>query len=205
MTVTWGSPYPSDTGGSLSDGNLLFSYNGSGSTATSIATTGFSAGTYYYEIQPVFTSQYDGVFGWADTAADQYGSSLNNVEIVFDGQIKFNGSVLATLSISTGDWLGIAIDLTNELIWVKDITQAGNWNNSGTANPSTATGGLPLSGLTNLPWYPGIAFNSSHSGETALANFGATSFQGTLPSGFTAVGGSVTVPTAIIGLASAVW
>lgn len=62
-------------------------------------------------------------------------------------------------------------------IWFRQNN--GNWNNSGTANPTTNTGGYPLTGLQSAMIPFGIADNNG-----ITFNFGASSFAHTVPSGF---------------------
>jgi hypothetical protein len=74
--------------------------------------------------------------------------SNNSVGWTHDGFIFLNGSSLGTVdAYSTGDVGWIAVDILNSLIWV--LKNSGNWNASGTANPSTGTGGISFSGINS--------------------------------------------------------
>jgi len=75
----------------------------------------------------------------------------------------------------------VAVDLGGKLIWFRSGA-AGNWNNSGTANPATGTGGLNITVLGT----PLFALAGTSSSAQLIANFGATAFTGAVPSGFTA-------------------
>lgn len=83
-----------------------------------------------------------------------------------------------------GDVIGIAIDLTNGRAWWRKNT--GLWvGTSGTPDPATNTNGFDISHLTsnNCRVYPAV--NLSGSAAKFTANFGASAFTGTVPSGFT--------------------
>lgn len=84
-----------------------------------------------------------------------------------------------------GDVIGMAIDLDNSLLWFN--TNGGAWvGTSGTPNPATGTGGFSISGFNPAlaRVYPGV--NLSGSAAQFTANFGASAFAGTVPSGFAA-------------------
>lgn len=87
------------------------------------------------------------------------------------------GTIIAT------DVIGIAVDMTHSKVWFKNITQAGNWNGSGTANPATNTGGIAITATPLVPFFGWGGGGST--GQAMTANF-AGPFLGTLPSGFTA-------------------
>ena len=53
-----------------------------------------------------------------------------------------------------------------------------------TANPATGTGGYNIAALS-LPLYPYTGWSSNAAGQVITANFGATTFSGLVPSGFT--------------------
>jgi hypothetical protein len=89
---------------------------------------------------------------------------------------------------SAGDVIGVAIDAVNETCWFR--MNGGQWlGNSGvnsTANPATNTQGIDISATFAIGRvYPGVQFVDG-STNSVTANFGASSFAGTVPSGFTA-------------------
>lgn len=84
-------------------------------------------------------------------------------------------------SFTTGSVLIIEIDIAANLVWF--AVGAGNWNNNGSANPATGTGGitgLNLSTLVNL----GVFFNSQAANDAATLNTGTSAFTRTPSSGF---------------------
>jgi hypothetical protein len=76
---------------------------------------------------------------------------------------------------------GIAVDLDNRKIWFRKAP-AGNWNNSGTADPATNAGGVTIPAGTMVPF---VTFGAAAAGFVWTANFGASTFTGAVPSGFT--------------------
>lgn len=103
-----------------------------------------------------------------------------------DGFIRINGAIQASVgTFASGDVAGIAFDLgvSPARAWFR--RNNGTWNNSGTADPATNTGGYDISAM-----FPSNAAFASVSTSTstsiaATANFGATAFAFTAPSGFT--------------------
>ena len=86
------------------------------------------------------------------------------------------------VALPAGTVVGIAVDFTNHLIWFR-MAPSGNWNGSGTANPATGVGGITFSTGAMVPF---VTFGGSGgaAGNVITANFGASSFTGTVPSGF---------------------
>ncbi len=93
-------------------------------------------------------------------------------------------SILATngnTDFSAGDTIGIAADLVNYKLYVKNITTAGDWNNDAGANPATGTNGLDISTLAPAPFF--LAVNIETSGDSATLNAGNSAFAGAIPAG----------------------
>lgn len=88
-----------------------------------------------------------------------------------------NLTMPANISTSNGDY-EIAYDLDANLLWVR--AAGGEWNNSGSADPATGTGGLDISGRGAAAAHVmGLMPNNT----TASSTFAT----GTAPSGFTAL------------------
>lgn len=81
----------------------------------------------------------------------------------------------------SGQTLCIAIDFAHNTGWLR--VNGGNWNNSGSADPATNTGGVDISAITA----DGLLLTAmlTQSGETCTLNAGASAFAFTMPSGFT--------------------
>jgi hypothetical protein len=89
-----------------------------------------------------------------------------------DAGISFGGRAI-------GDRWGIAIDFNAHLTWFRK--NGGTWNVSGTANPATGTGGIAFTAGAYAPF---VRFPNAITGEVFTANFGATAYTDTVPSGF---------------------
>lgn len=174
----------------LSGGNLTAADNGvtfvnlAGRGDTSVA----SGQKRYWEV--TITSGPPGGMGvgianssktWAN---DSYlGLETNSIGYFGDGNVWYNNASAATLAtVAAGDVVCVALDAGNKIWWRKN---GGNWNNSGTDNPATNTGGVTLAGGLTGTVYAG--YNVRNEGTTGqlTANFGATAFAFTPPSGFT--------------------
>jgi hypothetical protein len=177
----------------LSNANLTLTV--SSGEGSALSTTSLSTGKVYFEV----TWNTPGS-GSADTAVGIANSSfrtakepgyddggnaigaLNNNEIAINSSSKGNWSI-----VSANDVTAFAVDLGNTLFWAKDITESGNWNANGSANPATGVGGITFSSLGAGPFFVAIGAFPSGTGQLTV-NFGATSFTGTVPSGFSAWG-----------------
>jgi uncharacterized protein YmfQ (DUF2313 family) len=92
-----------------------------------------------------------------------------------------------TVASTAGDVVGMAINFntTPPTAWISDAamrSQGATYNNSGTADPATNTGGIPLTGLGGGPYY--AVFNDDIGGASVTVNFGASAFNQTVPSGY---------------------
>lgn len=101
-----------------------------------------------------------------------------------------NGNLTVTAGGTQQLTLGFALDFTHSKVWFYN-PNAGNWNNSGTANPATNTGGLAL-GPTG-PLTP--AYAPHDTGEQATINGGTAAFVNPIPSGFTPLDTAVSATT----------
>jgi len=97
-----------------------------------------------------------------------------------NGIISLNGNSLVAMgAFVANDVVGIAIDLGAHLFWARK--NAGNFNNSGTANPATATGGLAF---TADSYAPAVAWFSNAVNDAYTMNVGATAYANAAPAGF---------------------
>jgi hypothetical protein len=95
-----------------------------------------------------------------------------------------------------GTVVQIAIDLTNKLIWAR-TDRSTNWNNSGTADPATGTGGKSYT--TTGALFPACSLIDATGLNFVYLNAGAFPFAGSIPSGFTAWDIAATTGTGIGG------
>lgn len=119
-----------------------------------------------------------------DAVNNNPGSSENKgVTHSKDGTVNRNGSLQATWATwTTGDILCWAVDTVNYRLWVRK--GAGNWNNSGAADPATNTGGLDISALNIAANRVLITPSFTNSGSQITLNAGQSAFSQTKPSGF---------------------
>lgn len=194
-TATWDPA--TATAVTLSGGNLVGTNTGTTSAdqgAKVASASGKTSGKYYFEV--TFTSALSAQasnlgFGVGTTASTYTGMGNNATTGTVDyigGSIYSNGSsaVASGGGWATGQTLGIAVDLDNRKFWSHLASPPGNWNvsGSGTANPATNVGGVTIPSGTMVPF---IIFGGSGgvANNILTANFGATPFIGTVPSGFT--------------------
>lgn len=152
------------------------------------STYGPAAGKYYFEATfDEFSGSFVGV-GLGDSTASVgnfYGVNEHGIIMINNGEVYANGALITTLASATeGQVVGIAFDIDAELVWFR--TEAGNWNNSGTADPTTGTGGIAFGTLMGGVTFPGVGVQTSPS-DQVTANFGPT-FAHTPPTGYGIVG-----------------
>lgn len=170
----------------LSNNNLTATHTTANANSGARVVPMKTAGQFYFEIKLIIgNGSFDG-FGLLSAGITYNNfilSSTNCVAVSRGGGINTNGVNLANIgAFAPNDVLGIAVDLTAHLVWCR--RNAGLWNNSAGANPATAIGGLaaPAVGMA-----PGVCFVGSGTAinDGYTANFGATAFANTAPSGFT--------------------
>jgi hypothetical protein len=177
--TTW-NPSDKAAGITLSNGNLTAAAN---TTAYDVvrAVKGLSSGKWYWEVH--FDSGSFSAVGIATASASlssNLGSDANGWGYNYSGTVLNNGSTLVTVSsYAIGDYVNVAFDAdAGKLYFGKN----GTWQNS--AVPSSGTGAV-ATGLTSGPYYAAFS-NGSSVACTDTANFGATTFNNTVPSGFNA-------------------
>jgi len=188
-TTTWN---PADKSASITlDGtNLIATRNSTNNNSyrsvRSVASN--ASGKKYFEY--LWTTAADqGLVGVGDNGAflESYlGSSTNSVGwFGTDGNVYRGGGgpAAAIGTFGNGDRISIALDIGNGRIWFRK--NGGNWNNNGSADPATNVGGIDVSGLTG-PFYAAATLYSEGTPGTTYgtANFGASTYAYTVPSGF---------------------
>jgi hypothetical protein len=185
-SVTWSASDIQNM--TLSGGNLIA--QGASAAQNGVRSTlGQTTGKIYFELTVTGTmnSTSLGVATAAATFSGIYnagtGASFANPfnGNTFDGTGTAGGNLGAFVS---GDVLCVALDLTNLRTWFRKNN--GNWNASGTANPATNTGGLSVSTLFSGSVAAYAVMSSQNSTTIVTANFGATSYTYSVPSGFAA-------------------
>jgi len=172
----------------LSNGNLSARSNQFGNQCAR-SVYGTATGKYYWEY--TFVDAGNSACGIATLAALLTGIGVGGAAgvsyVVRTGTVYVGTTgVLALPSFSAGNVACMALDLTAQLIWFRNGA-AGQWNNSGTANPATGTGGLAVSFVgAGVAAYGLYASNNATPNGMVTANFGDSTFVGAVPSGFTA-------------------
>lgn len=184
LTEAWN---PADVSNvTLSGGNLIATASGTSSGVRGLLS--YNSGKLYWEYTLNTAANTNTSVGIAVSSASLAAGplSVGNASLARSGTINVNNVYTGvTLGArSNGDVIGIAVDLNAGLFWMR-VAPSGNWNASGTANPVTGVGGLSLSVLAYASGvYP--YFGPATGSEQATANFGASAFTGTAPSGFSA-------------------
>lgn len=176
----------------LTNGNLTATHTNttSNSGARSIALK--SAGKFYFEYTQIAShgaadsvvilasaTTYNNVVG--NTAAN-YVTMYRNTGNIFASTTN-SGKTLSAGGVGAGDVYAVAVDLTAKRIWFR--RNSGNWNGDASANPATGVNGVTIPGV--VTYAPAVTFGggSTATNDAFTANFGASAFSGTVPSGYT--------------------
>ncbi len=179
---------PSDKGSgiTLSGGNLVA--NGA-ATNNVRATASLATGKAYFEVT-INSGAGGNALGVGIANASMplttglgLDSSNNSLSWYDTDAVYFNDSSIGSAEImSNGNTIGLAIDFGAQKFWGCNISTAPtNWNGS-SGNVPGSSGGLSF-GASSGPWFPALGFRNT--GQMTV-NFGASSFAGSVPSGFTA-------------------
>lgn len=178
----------------LSGSNLTATSGFTGGLEWVFATNSTSSGLKYCEfLLSSVTAPNHYVVGISNSSAPgaYFGIDLNSTAINAGsgGAILNNSSIGTSTTSSMGDTLCMAVDFGHQLIWYRTISGGtpGNWNNNVSGDPtnSSSGGGFSFAGINSGPYFV-VADLDSYSGNTTgiTANFGATSFLGAMPSGY---------------------
>lgn len=178
----------------LSNGDLTATKTSGGTGWVSVrSTTSRGSGKRYYEWTP---DEFGGGIsfigaGFANATASlasYFGASNDSIALITDGSIFKGGGVAATITPpAEGQVVCFAIDLDADLFWCR--VGSGIWNANAANNPATGVGGIALpSGLTSGDVFAGLSLQTQATADAGTANFGATAFNQTPPSGFLAWG-----------------
>jgi len=206
--TTWN---PADQGPQtvLSGGNLTATTSGVMASVRSIGSQ--SSGKFYFE-----TTWTGATFNLATNAGPSVANSsatpgssgfagdTGSVGPVLNNGAIWNNNANSGINIgavSAGNVICCAVDLDAKLIWFR--LNNGNWNGSGTANPATGTGGVSISWLSSAAF---VRASTQSASTTCTANFGASTFAFSVPSGFTSgwpLGGGSWAPFKLVAVLSA--
>jgi hypothetical protein len=170
----------------LSNGNLTATHSNTTANSGARVLHAKSTGKYYFEITCVATFSTGngvGVLLSTGTFTDLIGVGSNCLATYTgSGNVWGNGAASGKTigTISAGNIIGIAVDLTAHLGWIRK--GSGNWNGDPAANPATGAGGVTFqSGAFD----PAVGFGSAGAVNSAwTGNFGASAYANSAPSGF---------------------
>lgn len=178
--TTWN---PSDKSSSLtlSGGNLTIAANTSG-THNGFSVAGVSSGKYYFELtidsMSAGDSAYWGIAGSAELTSTN-GKGDSGFWLVNNQGTEYNGSAGSSYTAFTStDICMIAVDMDNSKIW---FGRNGTWHNSG--NPAAGTNAAYTNLTGTVEAVAGMDAGSTKTWQLT-ANFGASAFSYTVPSGF---------------------
>lgn len=150
-----------------------------------------NSGKWYFEFTctTMANSSSDVGIGTAGASYSTPATQPLNAIAVYRGGFVYNNGVYTGTNIGavvTGSLVCVAIDLDASLAWFR-LGAAGNWNASASNNPATGVGGISIAawgrGGPATNFYPFASFGAST--EQTTANFGASTFAGAVPAGFT--------------------
>ena len=153
--------------GSFSDGNLLLTTDADNESGT--VPFGASSGKYYMELTSVTLGNRQQIMVFS---RDDFRGDSGAVTTSSDG----SGNATGRVSWTSGDVIGIAVDLDNSKVFI-----AKNNTYFGSSNPATNTGGDSLTKFTGV----GVRHDSGGTNTTTIRfNGGQLAFTYTPPSGF---------------------
>lgn len=160
----------------LSNGNLTATSSASSLLTSVRATTSLNSGVRvvrhtYNTATTIFPGFVNASFSIISTST-QVGADANSVCFnTTTGNITYNGATVASAGVTAapGDLIDLALDMVNKSIWVR--VNGGNWNNSGTANPATNTGGISVSGMSG-PFFPAVTLPTQNNKTDTVQFYG---------------------------------
>lgn len=192
--TTW-DPAATGSGLTLSGGNLTITTTTGGPTSShgSVGYLGNSGLLLYFEVTATTVVTAGNTWGvgigvTTDALTLYVGGSASSAGLYQNGRVYNNTLNSATyFTFTSGATIGVAVDFVHGKLWWTN--NGSTWNNAaiGSQNPATNTGGYsafsinPFTGsFTIVP----VFGNAGSSGAVATANFGATAFSYTPPTGF---------------------
>lgn len=186
---TW-NPNDKSTQITLSSGNTIATESVNVAQVGVRTTTAQRAGRYYAEFKtinvptggfgPGFASS-----GFSFTDPNGIGGTATSLGVaVTGGQVFVNNAIIGTAAFSAvaGTVYCMAVDFANNTFWWR--VGAGIWNNSGTANPDTNTGGFTMTGLTAGLNFFGCFCTGTTTSDSCQWNGGGSAFANTPPTKF---------------------
>jgi hypothetical protein len=181
-------PTSLQTGGVLSGDNLTITTEPSATYTNATATQGKIAGKWYFEIKSLSSGSSGALPGIADFDfgdTDQYvgaaGGAGNSAGLNWDNTLYSDGFTIAN-NISGGtfaqfDTWCVAVDIDNKQAWIYRNGDDGIGDPNAGTNPS-------FTWVASWTIYPAFSCYTGYGARVHTANFGATPFEYTVPTGF---------------------
>lgn len=190
----WSATY--DTRFTITNGGLTATTNVNNQNQTVISTIGRATGKWYFEFTNNMNGDADLYWGLAKAShsnGSRIGNSTDSVSYhrtgASNGNMVFNNSEsnCGFPKPANGSVIGMAVDLDNGLIWVRNPATPSSWfgNNGASPDPVTGTNGFSFTAFATTVY---LAFSSVGNGATegVVMNAGASAFVAAAPTGFTA-------------------
>lgn len=181
-STTW-DPLAIGTGMTLSNGSLTVQASSSVTYTTARATTGKSAGKWYFEtnLDAAYTNAEVGVSNSSANLNSYLGADANSWGYQMDGAISHNNSFPSSgITYTTGDVIGIAIDFGAGQLW---LSKNGAWISG---DPSTGTSPSFTGVIGTL--FPAVSVRNNTTLGQWTGRFSAAQQTYAAPSGFTSWG-----------------
>lgn len=207
--TTW-SPTDKNAAITLGRNNLAAGQFGASSAWRSVrSTSSVSTGKVYFEITNLAV---DGSSGWMLGVDDGsgllttfIGGGTHGIGYQSNGSVWFNaGTISSWQGTARGDVVGVAIDVTNKKIWMRN-SRSSTWNSAGTANPATGVGGISIT--PSGPYFIGFSgfCGASPSFDGVQLNTGQFPFIIGAPSGFSPWDNTATPTSGQQGTSPTAW
>jgi hypothetical protein len=173
----------------LSGGNLIATHTNTNTGAGARSTSLRATRKYYFEVR-INASHGNGDFMGIMSSTGTYANVTSGAAGPYAGVYRNTGSVVVGAAASgknigavvAGSFVGFAVDLDARLLWVR--RDATNWNGDVAANPATGANGVTLTAA--ISYAPVVTFGAAGTvaNDAFTANFGATAYTNSVPSGF---------------------
>jgi len=178
----------------LSNNNKRVTLNTSDSADNLVrSTTSYSTGKRHFGFKIGSTSGTQFGVGYVSAAYSvdgrYLGDGIRSLGFFQTGEVyAFAGLVGTVASYGVNDAIDFEVDFDNELVWI--AVNGGNWNNNGSADPASGTGGLDVTGnfYATSPPFIGAMMNNGSAGTNITLRVLSGSFSKAISSGFSAWG-----------------
>jgi hypothetical protein len=168
----------------LSGGSLITTSTGAGGVAVSR----LAQGNIYCELTPTTITGTPEVGFWTSNGLQStaLSNALSSIGYRGSGAVLVNNVTVTTIATwIANNRIDMALNPAAHLVWFR--VAGGNWNNSGTADPATNTGGIDYSANITIMSTIAVGVYASASGTVWSAALSAASWAGAAPSGYSSL------------------